>query len=111
MVGLFCVAGSWNWLAGPFAVIPFVVLPFTNPGEDVLFEDRFVEVAEAFAFELPSVVKELEGSELSASGTSSLLPLLAPCGGLKPEPSTGLLLLSLENSFHLDRFSIAVESR
>ena len=71
MVGLFCVAGSWTWLAGPSAVIPFAVLPFTKPGEDVLFEDRFVEVAEAFTFELPSVVKELEGSELSASGTSS----------------------------------------
>lgn len=109
MVGLFCADGSWTWLPVPFAVIPFVLLPFTNPGLDVLFEVGFVEVAEAFV--LPTVVKELVGSELFASGTSSLPPLLGFCGGLEPGPSVGLLLLSLENNFHLDRLSMAVVSR
>lgn len=109
MVGLSCAAGSWTWLPGPFAVIPFVVSPFVYTGLDVLFEDGFVKVAEAL--ELPSVVREFVVSELFASGTSSLLPLLVSCGGLKPEPWVGLLLLSLENSFHLDRFSMAAKSR
>lgn len=88
MVGLSCAAGSWAWLPGPFAVIPFVVSPFVYTGLDVLFEDGFVDgfVRVAEALELPSVVKEFVVSELFASGTSSLLPLLVSCGGLKPEP-------------------------
>lgn len=81
----------------------------------MLVEDGFVRVAEAL--ELPSVVRELAGSESFVFGTSSLLPLLGPCGGLEPGPSVavavavGLLLLSLENSFHLGRLSMAVGSR
>jgi hypothetical protein len=92
-------------LPGPFAAKPFLLSPLTFPGFDVLFEDAFVRVVEAL--ELPSVVKESVGSELFASGTPGLLS----CGGLKPGSSVGLLLLSLEKSFHLDRFSIMVKSR
>lgn len=68
----------------------------------MLFEDGFVNVAEAL--ELPSVVNEFVVSELLASGTPSLLS----CGGLRRASSVGLLLLSLEKSFHLDRFSIVM---
>lgn len=107
MVGLSCAAaslgGSWAWPPGPAAVIASVVLPLTWPGlDDVLVEDGFVRVAEAL--ELPSVVRDPAGS-----GST----LLGPCGGLEPGPSVavGLLLLSLENSFHLDRLSMAVKSR
>lgn len=103
MVGLSCDAGSCSWFPSPFAVIPLLLLPLTCPGFDVLFEDGFVNVAEAL--ELPSVVNEFVVSELLASGTASLFS----CGGLKPASSVGLLLLSLEKSFHLDRFSIVIK--